>query len=184
VEPIRRPYCGFTFCRFTGTYFSPQIAFPMMDCIDSSSWKTPPWLLDCRNPECESCSFMDRSDISFRANATVPFMVDGICNLCDSSFTVCTACPFARGQYLDVTSIRRHCTNQHGEWFRDNLAQRPQRKRGASPASRSPVVGDSPATRSEVRATSRGPTEIETASSDAEMSCDDGFVVDSWDERQ
>jgi hypothetical protein len=45
-------------------------------------------------------------------------------------------------------------------------------------------VGDSPATRSEVRATSRGPTEIETASSDAEMSCDDGFVVDSWDETQ
>ena len=149
----------------------------MMDVSQNPTpWKTPARLLACLNPDCTREGFTEESDVSFRTNSGMPFMVDGTCNFCKVSFTVCTKCERARTQHSDSTSVQKHCTNMHNEWhrsnmgqrsaYRSNMAQRAGRKRGAPPATQGPEYAS---------ATRQRLTETDTASPES----DDAVVEDN-----
>jgi hypothetical protein len=113
-----------------------------MDKLDQSSWKTPATLILCKNDKC--CKPQTRAthpqDLSFEWNSLVPFMADGLCNLCNTSFSVCTLCPKALAQYPNRDSIMRHCRNVHLQWLNDSniLLKRASKRKSNTTLQRPP----------------------------------------------
>ena len=56
-------------------------------------------------------------------------MIDGTCNLCNKSFTVCTLCERAQGQYTTNETMIRHCRNYHQAWLHGSGVLKPRAKR-------------------------------------------------------
>ena len=103
---------------------------------DWTQWKTPLSLLKCTNNACLKVSsrWVPDSDVSFQFRQTCPFMVDCECNSCHGKYTICTLCPCARAQHLDVRSISDHIRKCHTEWF-DQSRRKRKRTKCKNPAS-------------------------------------------------
>ena len=157
---------------------------PTMSSVDPSSWKTQPRLLSCLNPECGVHGpFASDSDVTFQMNDEVPFMADGVCNMCDHKFTVCTMCRDARTQYSSKSTILSHCRNMHTQWHSSNLARRHKRKyptplgtsRSQVSRSRSVTENDTPGSEEDVSVDTSVADAVEAHTSDTEA--DDGLPL-------